>query len=284
MTLLESQNHVTAGCEQRRVSFTEQHHGVTSSYLGREGLRSLMPCLDAGFCILHHWEHQRESALVLTDPGLRNLSGHALGPIANSRKSDNLGLFDCGHRREGHQFRITRTNSNKSEAGGHSRIKDGQRSALSKIRSMSRLSIFPEPGERVGEETPLLRRICSEPNPIQRELKAHGVDFEQWPTCRQNADRNLAGTRAPLSTGTYSVGPVEALGSQNPAELGPVWIGLEPRFLTGRGHLGVYLYPGAKRNANSGTLGCVGLIRSEDILMLANLIKQRRVRKLEVME
>ena len=185
MTLLESQNHVTAGCEQRRVSFTEQHHGVTSSHLSREGFRSLMPCLDAGFCSLHHREQQRESALVLTDPGLCNRSGHALGPLACSRKSDNLGLFDGGHRREGHQFRITRTNSNESEAGGHSGIKDGQRSAPSRIRSMSRLSIFPEPGERVGEETPVPQRICSDPDSIQRELRTRGVDFEQWPTCRR---------------------------------------------------------------------------------------------------
>ena len=34
----------------------------------------------------------------------------------------------------------------------------------------------------------------------------------------------------------------------------------------------------------SGTLGCVGLIRSDDMLMLASLIEQRKVRKLVVME
>ena len=50
---------------------------------------------------------------------------------------------------------------------------------------MSRLSIFPEPGERVGEETPVPQRICSDPESIQRELRTRGVDFEQWPTCRR---------------------------------------------------------------------------------------------------
>ena len=101
---------------------------------------------------------------------------------------------------------------------------------------------------------------------------------------RQNADRHRAGTRAPLPPGTYSVGPVEALGPHDPAELGPVWIGLEPRFPTGRGHLGIHLDPSANLNANSGTLGCVGLIRSDEMLELASLIEQRKVRKLVVME
>ena len=63
----------------------------------------------------------------------------------------------------------------------------------------------------------------------------------------QNADRHRSGTRAPLPAGRYS--------------LGPIWIGIEPQFPTGRGHLGIHLDPSANRNANSGTLGCVCLIR-----------------------
>ncbi len=107
-----------------------------------------------------------------------------------------------------------------------------------------------------------------------------GVDFETVTgrAHRQNADRHRAGTRAPLPPGRYSVGP------HNPAELGPVWIGLEPRFPTVRRHLGIHLDPRANRNANSGTLGCVGLIHSEEILKLASLIEQRKVRTLVVME
>jgi len=101
---------------------------------------------------------------------------------------------------------------------------------------------------------------------------------------RQNADRHRAGTRAPLPAGRYSLGPVEPLGPADPAELGPVWIGLEPLFPTGRGHLGIHLDPSANRNANSGTLGCVGLIRRHEMLELAELIERRNVRTLVVRE
>ena len=87
---------------------------------------------------------------------------------------------------------------------------------------------------------------------------------------RQNADRHRSGTRAPLPAGRYS--------------LGPIWIGIEPQFPTGRGHLGIHLDPSANRNANSGTLGCVGLIRWDDMQALAGLVQRRNVRTLVVSE
>ena len=99
---------------------------------------------------------------------------------------------------------------------------------------------------------------------------------------RQDADRHIAGTRAPLPAGRYSLGPVEPLGPQDPSELGPIWIGIQPLFRTGRGHLGIHLDPSANRNANSGTLGCVGLIRRGDMLKLAELIQRRNVQALVV--
>ena len=101
---------------------------------------------------------------------------------------------------------------------------------------------------------------------------------------RQNADRHVSGTRAPLPAGRYNLGPVEPLGPGDPAELGPLWIGIEPQFPTGRGHLGIHLDPSANRNANSGTLGCVGLIRRQDMLSLATLVQRRRVRTLLVID
>ncbi len=101
---------------------------------------------------------------------------------------------------------------------------------------------------------------------------------------RQNADRHRSGTRAPLPAGRYSLGPVEALGPADPSELGPIWIGIEPEFPTGRGHLGIHLDPSANRNANSGTLGCVGLIRWKDMEVLAGLVQRRNVRTLVVSE
>lgn len=68
------------------------------------------------------------------------------------------------------------------------------------------------------------------------------------------------------------------------AELGLVCISLEPRFPTDRGYIGIHLDPSANRNGNSGTLGCVGLVYSGEILELASLIEQRKVRTMVGME
>ena len=43
------------------------------------------------------------------------------------------------------------------------------------------------------------------------------------------------------------------------------------------GHLGIYLEPSAKRNDNSGTLGCVGLIRWDDMQALEGLVQRHNV-------
>ena len=97
---------------------------------------------------------------------------------------------------------------------------------------------------------------------------------------RQKADRHRSGTHAPLPVGRYVLEPVEPLGPAYPRELGPIWIGIEPQFPTGRDHLGIHLDP----SANSGTLGCVGLIRWDDMQTLAGLVQRRNVRTLLVSE
>ena len=101
---------------------------------------------------------------------------------------------------------------------------------------------------------------------------------------RKNADRHRSGTRAPLPAGRYCHGPVEPVGLADLRELGPIWIGIEPQFPTGRGHLGIHLDLSAKCNANSGTLGCLGLIRWDDMQTLAGLVQRRNVRTLVVSE
>ena len=121
------------------------------------------------------------------------------------------------------------------------------------------------------------------------QLQTPGSEHRNFETVtgrahRQQADRHRAGTRAPLPPGTYRLGPVETLGPNDPAELGPIWIALEPQFPTGRGHLGIHLDPSANRNANSGTLGCVGLIHRQGMEELASLVKTRKVRTLVVLE
>lgn len=91
---------------------------------------------------------------------------------------------------------------------------------------------------------------------------------------RQSANRDRMGSEAPLPMGRYRLGAIEALGRQDPKELGPIWIGIEPEFSTGRRVLGIHLDPSAGLNWNSGTAGCIGLVRSSDMRLLAELVRR----------
>ena len=99
---------------------------------------------------------------------------------------------------------------------------------------------------------------------------------------RQRANRHQLGSEAPLPVGSYWIGAVEPLGKHGPRELGPIWIGIEPQFETGRRVLGIHLDPSAGRNWNSGTSGCVGLIRERDMLTLADLLRRSGTSRLVV--
>ena len=99
---------------------------------------------------------------------------------------------------------------------------------------------------------------------------------------RQTANRDQSGSRAPLPVGHYILGPVERLADGAYPELGPVWIGIEPTFSTGRRVLGIHQDPSAGLNANSGTLGCIGLIRRQDLLELAQTVRDAKIRELVV--
>ncbi|QNI73660.1 hypothetical protein [Synechococcus sp. NOUM97013] len=102
---------------------------------------------------------------------------------------------------------------------------------------------------------------------------------------RQNADRDRMGSRAPLPTGSYSVGVVEPLAAGAYPELGPVWISIEPNFITGRRVLGIHQDPSAGiNNTQSGTLGCIGLVRRADMLELARLIDSNGTTQLDVID
>ena len=91
---------------------------------------------------------------------------------------------------------------------------------------------------------------------------------------RQTANRHQMGSEAPLPPGSYGIGAVEPLGSHGPRELGPIWIGIEPQFETGRRVLGIHLDPSAGLNWNSGTAGCIGLLHSSDMRLLAELVRR----------
>jgi hypothetical protein len=99
---------------------------------------------------------------------------------------------------------------------------------------------------------------------------------------RQDADRDQMGSKAPLPTGRYTIGPVEPLAKGAYPEFGPVWIGIEPTFITGRRVLGIHQDPSVGVDGNSGTLGCIGLIREQDLLELSELIQASNVRLLIV--
>jgi hypothetical protein len=99
---------------------------------------------------------------------------------------------------------------------------------------------------------------------------------------RQGANRHLMGSESPLPPGRYHLGAIEALGSTGPRELGPIWIGIEPDFPTGRRVLGIHLDPSAGRNWNSGTSGCIGLIHRSEMLELAQLVQRSQAKVLVV--
>ncbi len=162
------------------------------------------------------------------------------------------------------------------------------------VEVSSRLLAILEPPIAIPDPEPQLvlnrtkRQIRSTGDPIwDLRLEIPGQPSRHFDAVsgrahRQNADRDQMGSKAPLPTGSYTLGPVEHLAKGAYPELGPVWIGIEPTFTTGRRVLGIHQDPSAGLNGNSGTLGCIGLIRKHDMLELSQLIKGRDVRLLVV--
>ena len=132
------------------------------------------------------------------------------------------------------------------------------------------------------------RRLPSTGDPVwSLRLEIPGQPVRQFDAVsgranRQNADRDRLGSRAPLPAGHYILGPVEPLAAGAYPELGPVWIGIEPTFPTGRRVLGIHQDPSAGLGANSGTLGCIGLIKRNDLLELARQVNKAKIRELVV--
>lgn len=132
------------------------------------------------------------------------------------------------------------------------------------------------------------RRLPSTGDPVwSLRLEIPGQPVRQFDAVsgranRQSADRDRLGSRAPLPAGHYILGPVEPLAAGAYPELGPVWIGIEPTFPTGRRVLGIHQDPSAGLGANSGTLGCIGLIKRNDLLELARQVNKAKIRELVV--
>ena len=132
------------------------------------------------------------------------------------------------------------------------------------------------------------RRLPSTGDPVwSLRLEIPGQPVRQFDAVsgranRQSADRDRLGSRAPLPAGHYILGPVEPLAAGAYPELGPIWIGIEPTFPTGRRVLGIHQDPSAGLGANSGTLGCIGLIKRNDLLELARQVNKAKIRELVV--
>lgn len=102
---------------------------------------------------------------------------------------------------------------------------------------------------------------------------------------RQNVDRHISGTKAPLPAGRYAI-TREGIerGPFAEAELGSgYWVPIEPLFKTARSYLGIHQDPSwGRKNNESGTSGCIGLQSAEATVKLAQLIDQYDIRELIV--
>lgn len=104
---------------------------------------------------------------------------------------------------------------------------------------------------------------------------------------RQTANRNVAGTKAPLPAGNYRIdrAGIER-GPFDDPELGRgYWIPITPMFRTGRSDLGFHVDPSwGKSNGESGTSGCIGLENTDATIKLVTWIKHLNVSKLVVLD
>ena len=100
---------------------------------------------------------------------------------------------------------------------------------------------------------------------------------------RQEADRDVMGSKAPLPRGRYAVTEITPVEPTDPEELGRfLWIGLQPEFPTARRGLGIHHDPSAGQGRSSGTNGCIGLIHGNDLLVLGALLRRSGIRELLV--
>ena len=102
---------------------------------------------------------------------------------------------------------------------------------------------------------------------------------------KQTANRNIAGNKSPLPTGTYSIdrGGIATAPFEDP-ELGRgYWVPITPLFNTNRSALGLHQDPSwGKTNGESGTSGCIGLESADATVKLVTWIKHFNIQKLTV--
>jgi hypothetical protein len=97
----------------------------------------------------------------------------------------------------------------------------------------------------------------------------------------QNADRNRENQHAPLPDGLYTVSNQIVPGAV--PEVGKTFIGISPRFETGRNDLGIHFDPSFnKRNGYDGTAGCIGITTVSDRDAINEFVTKYRPRNLLV--
>ncbi len=97
----------------------------------------------------------------------------------------------------------------------------------------------------------------------------------------QKLDRNIGNNHAPLPDGLYDVSNQVVPGAV--AEVGKTFIGIYPKFETGRTDLGIHIDPSFnKQNGSDGTSGCIGLTTSADRDAINEFVLKYRPRNLFV--
>lgn len=156
-------------------------------------------------------------------------------------------------------------------------------------------NLLPQPASRPSASLVLTRtkeQVKTTKDPLwQLQLvDSKGTVLETLPALtgrsyRQTVDRHVAGTKAPLPRGVYSIDRYGIdRGPFSDPELGQgYWIPIIPMFSTGRSALGFHQDPSwGKLNGESGTSGCIGLENKEATTKLVDWIRHFNVTKLTV--
>ncbi len=97
----------------------------------------------------------------------------------------------------------------------------------------------------------------------------------------QNVDRNIGNNSAPLPDGLYEVSNQIISGTL--PEVGKTFIGIFPKFETGRNSLGIHLDPSFNQsNGYDGTAGCIGMTTATDRDAINEFVTKYRPRNLVV--
>lgn len=130
-------------------------------------------------------------------------------------------------------------------------------------------------------------RVNAQGNPLyQLNLYANGQQISSYEVVTgrshtQNRNRHVAGTEAPLPTGTYTIAGSIVPGTH--PEVGGRFLPIYPQFSTGRSALGIHYDPSFNQsNGEDGTAGCVALTNRQDLDEVLEFVNTYRPQILDV--